>query len=98
MNKSVLVIPSPSSCFDCPLFKEGIVDTCYPLGRDIHDEEGGFDEDGVRPLWCPLRPLPTKKEYSEEDNPCSDNYEDEYEYQYREGYNICLSQITGDTE
>ena len=45
-----------------------------------------------------LKPMPTKKEHSEEDNPYSDNYEDEYEYQYREGYNTCLREITGETE
>lgn len=92
MSESVLVISSPSGCFDCPLFREGIVDTCFPLDRDIHDEEGGFDEYGDRPLWCPLAYLPKKKHVHE-------LIEDDWgeylkETDYARGWNDCLGCIT----
>lgn len=84
--KSILIIDTPKCCFDCRLFREGIVDTCFPIDRDIHDEEGGFDEGGNRPLWCPLRTLPHKLQ--------ADWYTDGY----KEGFNACLDEITGETE
>ena len=86
--KAILVIDMPKNCAKCKLrYLQGIGES---ICNAVDWEE--------RPSWCPLRPLPTKKEHSGEDNPYSDNYEDEYEYQYREGYNICLREITGETE
>ena len=90
--KSILIIDTPKCCFDCRLFREGIVDTCFPIGRDIHDEEGGFDEGGNRPLWCPLRPLP--KPITEYEVKVSCDYEPDYAL----GWNECLDEITGETE
>lgn len=90
--KSILIIDTPKCCFDCRLFREGIVDTCFPIDRDIHDEEGGFDEGGNRPLWCPLRPMPSKLVpfgYLDAGN------EDGL---YEKGYNDCIDEITGETE
>ena len=84
--KSILIIDTPKCCFDCRSFRESIVDTCFPIDRDIHDEEGGFDEGGNRPLWCPLRPLPHKLQ--------ADWYTDGY----KEGFNACLDEIVGETE
>ena len=91
-SKSILVIDTPSCCFDCPLLREGIVDTCLPLDRSIHDEEGGFDEDdNDRPSWCPLKPLPKKKI-------ATSNSKVETSFEYVHGFNDCIRAITGDTE
>lgn len=87
--KSILIIDTPKCCFDCRLFREGIVDTCFPIDRDIHDEEGGFDEGGNRPLWCPLRPMPQMY--------CTDG-DDIEEDSYWSGWNDCIDAITGETE
>lgn len=90
----VLLIEESETCAECLL---GIYNRrwfCLATGKDIDLLKSRYE----KPTWCPLRPLPTKKEHSEEGNPCSDNYEDEYEYEYREGYNTCLREITGETK
>lgn len=88
--KSILIIDTPKCCFDCRLFREGIVDTCFPIDRDIHDEEGGFDEGGNRPLWCPLKPLPQEREFGKQNiMPIKVDGNS-----FVLGWNACLKEIT----
>ena len=56
MSKSVLVIDTPKYCASCAL-RSGILHPfCRVNRRDITDLS-------IRPDWCPLKPLPEKKEY-----------------------------------
>ena len=50
MSKSLLVIDTPETCSECPLFEIELYRGCR-LGGD-HWED--------KPKWCPLRPLPEK--------------------------------------
>lgn len=44
----------------------------------------------------PLKELPQKIEHSEQINPFCEDYEDEYDYWYKEGYNACIDEILGE--
>ena len=89
--KAILVVDLPSCCTACPFFE-------FINGDDYDDcrthcivNLGHINEYGteVRPKWCPLKPMPKKKELA--------NYLpfDDYSQQTRfmdfvNGYNACL--------
>lgn len=91
MSKSVLVIDTPRTCMRCPF---GLiigdyffcVITIYKDGaaRQIRDDLYGVK----KPDWCPLKPLPEKDDW--------DDQYDEYYTGYANGWNRCLSKITGE--
>ena len=59
MNKSILIIDTPNSCADCSL-KRGLF--CGENGNSLY-EYIHYDESlNDKPSWCPLKPLPEKKE------------------------------------
>lgn len=71
MSKSVLVIDTPENCLDCQFcyeLGEG-VEACCSISDDDKDAslmkkidcEYGYCQG--KPDWCPLKPLPEKKEY-----------------------------------
>ena len=62
MSKSVLVIDTPGSCMGCNFFifdGDTNMDSCMTreTARSVDLEK--YD----KPEWCPLKPLPEKKEY-----------------------------------
>ena len=62
MSKSVLVIDTPGSCMGCNFFifdGDTNMDCCMAreTARSVDLEK--YD----KPEWCPLKPLPEKKEY-----------------------------------
>ena len=62
MSKSVLVIDTPGSCMGCNFFicdGDTNMDSCMAreTARSVDLEK--YD----KPDWCPLKPLPEKKEY-----------------------------------
>ena len=64
MKKAVLLMDVPETCLDCNLC---VLDTdgsisCYYNKREICSNVG---ENNSRPNWCPLRPLPDRKEITE---------------------------------
>jgi hypothetical protein len=70
MSKSVLVIDTPKSCYNCPFGTEyydiyiykGNCELAEHLGKImtlLTEEYYGF-ESKSRPEWCPLKPLPEK--------------------------------------
>nr|DAG36852.1 MAG TPA: hypothetical protein [Bacteriophage sp.] len=73
MSKSVLVIDTPENCYDClfgtaycgKLEYAGCCELAYRLNYDVilMTEEHYDRESKSRPDWCPLKPLPDKKEY-----------------------------------
>ena len=80
--RSTLVIDTPDKCKNCPLSYWGIDGlNCKPLRKMIEDD---------KPDWCPLRPLPQKRETWNEM---------EFEVsEYAVGWNACIDEIIGDTE
>lgn len=91
--KSILIIDTPTRCFDCPLFTDdeddchyGFCDNRNILKQKEAQEKVRFNE---KPTWCPLRPLP-QKIYAV--------YRGDYEYGVADGWNACVDVIVGETE
>lgn len=95
MSKSVLVIDTPKSCYNCPFGTEyydiyiykGNCELAEHLGKImtlLTEEYYGF-ESKSRPEWCPLKPLP---KYKSMEKP------GEYEYGKMHGWNGCIDEIT----
>ena len=88
MKKAVLLMNVPEKCLDCNLC---VLDTdgsisCYYNKREICSNVG---ENNSRPNWCPLRPLPDRKEITE-----TYKWEDRLP-SFKCGWNWCLDEITG---
>lgn len=80
MSKSVLVIDTPENCGKCKFISEF---WCRAMdGRRIPNND-------VIPNWCPLKPLPEKKEYIVP----IDNVESQKDI-IAVGWNACLREIT----
>ena len=80
MSKSVLVIDTPKYCALCVL-RSGILHPfCRVNRRDITDLS-------IRPEWCPLKPLPKKKE--------EEYWRSKPSLVWIRGWNTCISKITG---
>lgn len=82
MSKSVLVINTPKYCALCVLRSGVLHPFCRVNNRDITDLS-------IRPEWCPLKPLPEKKEYIVP----NDNVESQKDI-IAVGWNACLREIT----
>ena len=88
MRKSVLVMKTPEKCLDCNLCAldmDGSL-SCYYYKKEICSNVG---ENNSRPEWCPLRPLPDRKEITE-----TYKWEDRLP-SFKCGWNWCLDEITG---
>ena len=88
MKKAVLLIDVQEKCLYCNLC---VLDTdgsisCYYNKREICSNVG---ENNSRPNWCPLRPLPDRKEITE-----TYKWEDRLP-SFKCGWNWCLDEITG---
>lgn len=82
MSKSVLVINTPKYCALCVLRSGVSHPFCRVNNRDITDLS-------IRPEWCPLKPLPEKKEYIVP----IDNIESQKDI-IAVGWNACIDAIT----
>lgn len=99
MSKSVLVIDTPTNCYDCPfgtgycndLEYEGLCELADCLDYDVilMTEEHYDYESKSRPAWCPLKPLPERKEYIAP----IDNVESQKDI-IAVGWNACIDAIT----
>ena len=88
MNKSILVLDTPSSCRDCGLRIDsyGQYEICVAHeGYLIVDEHY---EEGTKPEWCPLKCLPCYKKLKH-----GHSLESQLSYQFDQGYNSCLEDI-----
>lgn len=97
-NKSMLILDTPETCVDCQFcceFHEG-TKACCSITDDDEDKSLMKEidcEDGYcqgRPNWCPLKPLPDRKEITE-----TYRWEDRLP-SFKCGWNWCLDEITGD--
>ena len=82
MNKSVLVIDTPKKCDSC-MYVGTFNSFCKINCRDIEDLS-------TKPDWCPLKPLPERKEYIVP----IDNVESQKDI-IAVGWNACIDEITG---
>ena len=100
MSKSVLVVDTPRNCYDCSfgaeycgnLGYEGCCELAGCLNSDMRliTEELYDYESESRPDWCPLKPLPEKKNTTA---PVS-NYEVQKNL-FAGGWNTCINEIIG---
>ena len=95
MGKSVLIMNTPKGCFACPFhmadFNFNLClatrnDSIRTISKVSHE---GFKKLAGRPEWCPLKPLPEKKEYIVP----IDNVESQKDI-IAVGWNACLREIT----
>lgn len=100
MRKSALVTDTPKNCYDCPFGTEYCGDSeyegCCELAECLDSDmrlitEEHYDyESESRPDWCPLKPLPERKEYIVP----IDNVESQKDI-IAVGWNACIDKITG---
>ena len=95
MSKSVLVIDTPTCCYTCPCYDEW-GEECKATQRiDVPTE--------YRPSWCPLKPLPEKKEVNQEEMlyrhcPSYEEQQNMIDNGMKFGWNKCFYEILGETE
>lgn len=89
MSKAILVMDMPSNCRDCVLCiasrEKHTGQFCW---RCINHPTIMIEKNGTKPDWCPLKPMPEKK-----DNAIGTNYQ-----RFVKGYNACIDEILGDKE
>lgn len=97
MSKAILVMDMPKNCLECPLGKNMsiVIETCIqcPLGKCAIDAETE-----TIPDWCPLKPMPNKKQ---EKQYCSNGVfgiNTSMETRFNRGYNACIDEILGGSE
>lgn len=95
MEKSILVIDTPSCCGGCPCCKKQEDNWGDIAWAECYNGKSVYDYYDVgRPDWCPLKPLPQRKmpKFGEA-YPQSMVLIDRWK-----GYDECLDDILGDTE
>ena len=84
MDKAILVIDMPDSCFKCPVcasYKASAFSSreywCATNGKDV--------DPNSKPDWCPLKPAPEEQEV----------WFDDDRSDWERGYNNCIREIVG---
>ena len=85
MSKAVLVMDMPKSCYHCPLGNDDA--ECDLIGRHV-----GVEFMTGKPKWCPLRPMPEKKQLSGDVH----NVQSMAEEISVASWNACIDAITTD--
>lgn len=84
MSKAVLVMDMPSSCEECHLLSVGR----YCKGKEAPNVAVDSHLDKSKPDWCPLKPMPEKKE---------DNSANTESFAcFKLGYNACIDELLGE--
>ena len=83
--KAILVIDMPENCIECPLHQRYCGAICRALEKEHTDERFYHRED-----WCPLRPMPIKKEALMGMGKIN--------FGKALGWNDCLDEILGETD
>ena len=84
-NKSILVIDTPTNCYECPLIYWGNIG-----GWNCKPTRALLDDANRKPEWCPLRQLPEWKDVPE--------YLETNRDWEAWGFDQCLTEILGDAE
>ena len=87
MNKAILVIDMPSCCNECSLMVKDEYSYFCPIKcdenkTDLYDNYIMFHR---KPDWCPLKPLPDKR-----NEIMAEDYINDVAY----GWNCCINEIT----
>lgn len=86
-EKACVVINMPEKCDEC-IFNQNRV--CCVNTKSISDNM----KNGIKPDWCPLRPIPDKKDYT------LGMKDSVHDYGYlvgkMDGWNNCIDTILGD--
>lgn len=99
MSKSVLIMSTPKGCFACPFhiadFNFNLClatrnDSIRTISKVSHE---GFKKLAGRPDWCPLKPLPEKKEVM--GLPRIPSMGDFEKRGFQKGWNACIDAIVG---
>jgi len=108
--KAILLIDMPESCGKCKFLMppdeidyddsyyggEHLSEYCLPMEEENRKFKGArFITDGKRPSWCPLKPIPEKKQeylYKQTIN----GIEAPEVIDWNRGYNACLDSIIGE--
>ena len=93
--KTILVFDKPNACWECMLCGGGIKER-FCIARIY--EQGNTNDCDIKDLnkvesWCPLKPLPKKKETMN-----AIQYSGLAEEYRKEGWNECIDEITGEEE
>lgn len=84
--KAILLVDMPKSCGDCDYMADD--GYCW-----IADTECNISWKYKRPAWCPIKPLPEKKDIKS-----ILQYRGLAEQYRKEGWNECIDEILGETE
>ena len=101
MNKAILVIDMPKYCPSCPVAHYNKLDEftgCDIVGgkRYAITTEKGYKDTNYKPGWCPLRPLPRKREKDRVPTMTVINGKEVNEYDL--GWNDCIDELLGGEE
>lgn len=79
-QKSILVIDTPTNCYECRLIYWGNIGgwRCKPTRALL-------DDANVKPDWCPLKNLPEPKDIGYPN--------DDYDVGFGDGWDACLKEI-----
>lgn len=87
MSKAVLVMDMPSSCEEC-ILKNYVGKDCDVVCEVKGMTQSYEDAYKGKPIWCPLRELPEKKE---------DNSANTESFAcFKLGYNACIDELLGE--
>ncbi len=80
MNKSILIIDTPTVCDKCPCFQFGMDNYCAVTDETIYNYEK------ERSANCPLVQVPDKN---------YNGFLNDWEKGYKAGYNTCIDEVLG---
>ena len=86
-TKAIAIFEMPDVCCECPCLSREQNGNCY-CGMTFEEIKDAIFVN--KPDWCPLRPMPDRKE---EGYP-----NDDYTIGKADGWNDCLDEILGETE
>lgn len=96
--KAVLVIDKPNRCGECPLCSKDENYWGDIVSAECQMQYKGYVALNEKPYWCPLRPLPEKKEMITDLPQLTDSVSGKIARAFIKGYNACINEITGETE
>lgn len=91
-DKALFVMDMPESCMDCQFcyeYHEGIEACCTVTREPSNDDMYRIIKEDYcqgKPDWCPLKPMPEKKNF----------WSEEHGGKFSEGWNACIDAITGE--
>ena len=97
-NKSILIIDTPKNCMYCPLcFYTEMYNEHQCSGTECTNSYSRtiteYGEMADRPAWCPLSPIPERKNLRQYIDNTALNLGGIMAYQYAQGWNDCVYEI-----